>query len=246
MLEIKNLAVEVDGKEIIHNLSLQFHPGKVYALMGPNGSGKTTLAYALSGHPRYKITRGSIILDGKEITFAKPQERSTLGLFLSFQYPVEISGVSISNFLRTIVNVRREKPYTVLEFHALLKETMKKLKIDPSFGKRHVNKGFSGGEKKRAEILQLMMIQPKYALLDETDSGLDIDAIKIVAEGINEARKNKDLAVIIITHYNRFLDFIKPDEVHVISEGNVIATGKYDLAQTIEKNGFEEVIAHAH
>ena len=199
--------------------------------MGPNGSGKSSLALALMGHPKYKITQGTITLDDKDITKEKPQERSRQGLFLSFQYPSEISGVTIGNFLRTAVNLRREKPHSVVEFHALLAERMKQLKIDPSFTRRYLNEGFSGGEKKRAEILQLLMLQPTYAFLDETDSGLDVDAIKIVAQGIQEARKNKKMAIIVITHYNRFLEYLTPDEVSVLHDGKIIATGKYALAQ---------------
>src|SRR3989344_4787540 len=171
-LEIKDLHVEVDGKEIIKGVSLTFNSGKVHALMGPNGSGKTTLAYAILGHPKYKITKGKIILDGKDITNEKANIRANLGLFLSFQYPAEITGVTISNFLRIAVNNKREKKYSIVDFHSLIKERMKELEMDSSFIKRYVNEGFSGGEKKKAEILQLSLLEPKYALLDETDSGM--------------------------------------------------------------------------
>lgn len=246
MLEIKDLHVEVDGKEIIKGISLKFEPGKVYALMGPNGGGKSTLAQALMGHPRYRITKGTIFIDGKNITDEKPDVRAQLGLFLSFQYPAEIKGITMGNFLRTAVNGQRENPYLVVEFHALLKEKMEELNINSAFSRRYINSGFSGGEKKRAEILQLLMLQPKYALLDETDSGLDIDAIKIVAQGINALRQNKEMAIIIITHYNRFLQHINPDEVNVLYQGKIVASGKYELAHQIESKGFEGVIAHAH
>ena len=244
MLEIKNLQVEVEGKEIIAGISLKFEPGKVYALMGPNGGGKSSLAQAIMGHPKYKITRGKIMLDGREITSEKPETRAKSGLFLSFQYPVEISGVTMGNFLRAAVNAQREKPFSVVEFHAALKEKMELLNMNSSMSRRYLNAGFSGGEKKRAEILQLLMLQPKYVLLDETDSGLDVDAIKIVAQGINLLRQNKEMAIIIITHYNRFLEYFKPDEVHVLHQGKIVASGKYDLAQHIENRGFEEVLAH--
>ena len=243
-LEIVDLHVEVDGKEIIKGVSLTFYPGKVHALMGPNGSGKSTLAHALMGHPKYKITDGKILLDGEEITSAKPEIRAQKGLFLSFQYPSEISGVTISNFLRTAVNNLREKknlaPYSVVDFHRLLKEKMAQLKIDSSFSKRYLNQGFSGGEKKRMEMLQLSMLEPKYALLDETDSGLDADAIKIVAEGVEQIRKEKETSIIVITHYMRFLEFLKPDNVSVLFNGKIVKTGGYELAQHIEKEGFAE------
>ena len=243
-LEIVDLHVEVDGKEIIKGVSLTFYPGKVHALMGPNGSGKSTLAHALMGHPKYKITDGKILLDGGDITHAKPEARAQKGLFLSFQYPSEISGVTISNFLRTAVNNLREKknlaPYSVVDFHRLLKEKMAQLKIDSSFSKRYLNQGFSGGEKKRMEMLQLSMLEPKYALLDETDSGLDADAIKIVAEGVEQIRKEKETSIIVITHYMRFLEFLKPDNVSVLFNGKMVKTGGYELAQHIEKEGFAE------
>jgi len=241
-LEIIDLHVEVDGVEIIKGITLTFFPGKVHALMGPNGSGKSTLAHAVMGHPKYKITQGKIILDGKDITKEKANIRAKAGLFLSFQYPAEITGVTIGNFLRTAVNNLREKKYSIVEFHSLLKEKMKELQMDPSFNKRYLNEGFSGGEKKRAEILQLSMLEPKYALLDETDSGLDVDAIRIVAEGIEKVRKNKDMGIIVITHYNRILDYLNPDEVSILYKGKIIASGGFELAKKIEKEGFEEVI----
>ncbi|MSR86134.1 Fe-S cluster assembly ATPase SufC [Candidatus Woesearchaeota archaeon] len=240
-LEIKDLHIEVNGTEIIKGVSLTFQSGKVHALMGPNGSGKSTLANALMGHPKYKITKGHIILDGKDITHEKPNIRANLGLFLSFQYPAEITGVTINNFLRTAVNNKREKKYSIVEFHNLLKEKMKELNIDISFIKRYINEGFSGGEKKKMEILQLSMLEPKYALLDETDSGMDVDAIRIVAEGINKVKQNKDMGIILITHYQRILDYLQPDEVSILFKGKIVATGGQELAKRIEKEGFEGV-----
>ncbi len=245
-LEIIDLHVEVEGKEIIKGVTLTFYPGKVHALMGPNGSGKSTLAHALMGSPKYKITKGRIILDGEDITAAKPEVRAQKGIFLSFQYPSEISGVATSTFLRTAVNHLREKknlgPYSVVDFHRLLKEKMTKLNIDSSFSKRHLNEGFSGGEKKRMEILQLAMLEPRYALLDETDSGLDVDSMKTVAESVERIRKEKEMMVIVITHYTRFLEFFKPNTVSVLFNGKIVKTGNYELAQQIEKNGFREFV----
>ncbi len=242
-LQINNLHVEVEGKEIIKGVSLTFEQNEIHALMGPNGSGKSTLAQALAGNPKYNITKGTIIIDGKDSTKAKPEERAHQGLFLSFQYPPAVPGVSISTFLRTAVNARREqqslKPFTVMEFHAMLLHAMKQLKIDPSFSKRHLNDGFSGGEKKRMEILQMVLLAPRYALLDETDSGLDVDALKIVAESINQAKGS--MGIVVITHYNRFLEFIKPDRVSVLSHGIIVASGREELAKKIEEQGFEEI-----
>ncbi len=244
-LEIIDLHVEVEGTKIIKGVSFTFYSGKVHALMGPNGSGKSSLAHAIMGHPKYKVTHGKIILDGKDITTEKAEVRARAGLFLSFQYPAEIAGVTINNFLRTAVNNLREKPYSVVEFHQLLKQKMERLKMDASFSRRDLNAGFSGGEKKRAEILQLLALEPRYAFLDETDSGLDVDAIKIVAEGVNTIRREKEMSLIIITHYNRFLEFIAPDEVSVLYQGKVIAYGGVELAQKIELEGFAGIIGKA-
>jgi len=240
MLDVIDLHVEVDGKEIIKGVSLQFIPGKIHALMGPNGSGKSTLANAIMGHPKYKITQGKIILDGVDITTSKADERARKGLFLSFQYPPEIPGLTISNFMRTAVNnlCPEDQRYSVVDFHKLLKETMKRLKIDPAFVSRSLNEGFSGGEKKRMEMLQLLLLQPKYALLDETDSGLDVDAIKTVAEGIIEAHRQKEMGLIVITHYHRFLEYLKPDYVSVLVQGKIVARGGKEVAARIEKEGF--------
>lgn len=246
MLEIIDLHVEVEGKEILHGVSLKFSPNTVHALMGPNGSGKSTLANTIMGHPKYVITAGKILLDGEDATKMKTEERSKKGLFLSFQSPAEILGVTISNFLRTAINVRRKIPLSVMEFHTLLKEKMAELKIDPSFSRRYLNHGFSGGEKKRAEILQLMMLEPNYAFLDETDSGLDVDAIKIVAEGVHKIREKKEMGIIVITHYNRFLEFLQPEVVSVMSKGRIIASGGYELAKQIENEGFGGLIKDAN
>ena len=245
-LEIIDLHVEVNGKEIIKGVSLTFNAGKVHALMGPNGSGKSTLAHALMGHPKYKITKGKIVLNGEDITAAKPEVRAQKGLFLSFQYPSEISGVTISNFLRTAVNNLREKrglpTYPVVDFHKLLKEKMAQLKIDGSFSKRYLNEGFSGGEKKRMEMLQLSMLEPTYALLDETDSGMDVDSIKTVAEGIERIRQEREMSIIVITHYSKFLEYLKPDAVSVLSSGKIVKSGGYELAKQINEQGFEGLV----
>ncbi|MEK6853235.1 MAG: Fe-S cluster assembly ATPase SufC [Nanoarchaeota archaeon] len=245
-LEIIGLHVETEGKEIIKGITITFYPGKVHALMGPNGAGKSTLANAIMGHPKYKITAGKILLDNEEVTYAKPEVRAQKGLFLSFQYPAEISGVTISSFLRTAANSLREKkglaPYSVVDFHRLLKEKMAELNIDVSFCKRYLNQGFSGGEKKRMEMLQMLMLGPKYAMMDETDSGLDIDAIKTVADGIEKIRRESDASIIVITHYNRFLQHLKPDAVSVLHDGKIVKTGGYEVAQQIEKQGFDEII----
>ncbi|MBI2103341.1 Fe-S cluster assembly ATPase SufC [Candidatus Woesearchaeota archaeon] len=249
MLEIKNLHVEVDGTEILKGVSLTFETGKVQALMGPNGSGKSTLAHALVGHPKYKITQGQILLDGREITHLRPDERARAGLFLSFQYPPSVSGITISKFLRTAVNAQRtacgEKNFSVVEFHTILKEAIAKLGLNPDFIRRYLNDGFSGGERKKMEILQMILLRPRYVLLDETDSGLDVDAIKIVADGITKARLDTTMSIVVITHYNKFLEFLSPDMVTVLYNGAIVASGGYELAKRIEKEGFGG-ITHGH
>jgi len=241
-LEVKDLKVAIDGKEIVKGISLNVDRGKVVALMGPNGSGKSTLAYALMGHPRYTITAGKIILNGEDITGMEADERAKKGLFLSFQYPQEIPGVSMSNFLRTAMNSMQEKPISVLDFQKLLKEKMQVLQVDKSFALRYLNEGFSGGEKKKAEILQLAVLQPKIAILDETDSGLDVDALKTVAQGVNVVR-NKDMGVLIITHYQRILNYITPDEVHIVVNGKIVKSGSKELALEIEEKGYKDIVA---
>ncbi len=243
-LEVKDLHVEIGGKEILKGISLKVNRGEVVALMGPNGSGKSTLAYTLMGHPGYKITKGKIFLNGKDITRAKPDERARKGLFLSFQYPQEIPGVSVSNFLRTAINAKREsrgeKPLPVIDFHKLLQEKMNLLKVDKSFSLRYLNEGFSGGEKKRMEILQMAMLQPNIGILDETDSGLDVDALRTVAEGVNKL-KGPEVGILLITHYQRILNYIIPDKVHIVISGKIARSGGKELALEVENRGYEWV-----
>jgi len=234
-LEVRNLHVEVEGKEILKGITLSFEKGKVIALMGPNGSGKSTLANTLMGSPQYKITNGQILLDDKDITDTNATERAKLGIFLSFQYPHEIEGITLSTFLRAIIK-QDGKKMKVLEFRKLLKEKMQELNMDESFAQRYLNVGFSGGEKKRAEILQMSLLNPTFAILDETDSGLDVDALKIIGEGINKVKGDK--CIILITHYNRILEYIQPDEVYVFNNGQIIKSGTKELAKEIEEKGF--------
>jgi Fe-S cluster assembly ATP-binding protein len=240
LLEVENLSVEVEGIEIIKNVSFSLKKGEIVALMGPNGSGKSTLAYALMGHPKYKITSGKILFHGSDVTNMPPDERSRSGMFLSFQNPHEISGVSVSNFLRMAVNSKRteEDRLGVLEFRELLDKKMKLLKMDKSFVDRYLNEGFSGGEKKRAEILQLAMLEPKLAILDETDSGLDIDALKTVADGVIHVR-SKDMGIVVITHYQRILNYLTPDRIIILMKGKIVHEGKKDLIHKLESEGYE-------
>ncbi len=237
MIEVQDLHVSIEGKEIIKGLTMKLEPGKIHALMGPNGSGKSTLSFALMGHPSYAITSGKIMYKGKDITELPPDERAKLGIFLSFQYPSEIPGVTISNFLRTALNAKRSSPIGVPEFIKLMDEKMKLLKIDPQFKKRYVNEGFSGGEKKRAEILQMAVLDPELAILDETDSGLDIDALRAVAEGINTVM-TKEKCILIITHYKRILEYVKPDKVFIMIDGKIKLEGEGDLVDHLEEKGY--------
>src|SRR3990172_5389296 len=243
-LVIRDLRVKVGENEILKGVDLTVEQGKVHALMGPNGSGKSTLAYTLMGHPGYEVTGGEVLFKGKNILDLNPAERSHLGLFLAFQYPVAIPGVSVANFLRTAINSRRkvedpeDKGMPIPEFRKLLKEKMDLLKMDHSFAGRYLNEGFSGGEKKRAEILQMAALNPEIAILDETDSGLDIDALRIVSEGVN-ALMSRDLGVLVITHYQRLLNYIKPDYVHVMLGGRIVESGGPDLALHLEEKGYE-------
>lgn len=243
-LEIKDLQVTIDDTEILKGVSLKVKQGEVHALMGPNGSGKSTLSYALMGHPSYKVTGGEIIFQGEDILDLAPDERSRLGLFLAFQYPVAIPGVTLANFLRTAINSRRkdkdpdDKGIPIPEFRKLLKEKMDNLKMDHSFAGRYLNDGFSGGEKKRAEILQLAALEPKIAILDETDSGLDIDALRTVAEGVS-ALRGPDLGVLVITHYQRMLNYIEPDFVHIMFDGRIVESGGPELALQLEEQGYD-------
>jgi Fe-S cluster assembly ATP-binding protein len=245
VFSIKNLKISVDDKKIVKGINLNIPKGEIHALMGPNGSGKSTLAQAAMGHPRYQITGGSIKINGREISNLSPDKRAHAGLFLSFQYPSEIPGVSLLNFLRTAYNQVKRTPKSLItfaDFKVLAKEKLKLLQMDPDFLTRSINEGFSGGEKKRAEILQLAILEPEYAILDETDSGLDVDALRIVAEGINVVRKNSKTGLLLITHYQRILEYITPDVVHIMVDGKIIKTGDAKLAKQIEKNGYRGII----
>ena len=249
-LIIKNLHVSVEGQEILKGLNLEMNKGEVHAIMGPNGSGKSTLANTLMGHPAYEVTEGEILFRGKDIIELSADERSRLGIFLAFQYPSAIPGVSVANFLRTAINARYEqndpsgngqrRGISMRDFRKLLKEKMAMLQMDPSFAGRYLNEGFSGGEKKRMEILQMAMLQPQIAVLDETDSGLDIDALRIVSEGVNEL-KSPDLGVLVITHYQRILNYIRPEHVHILVDGRVVMTGGPELALELEDRGYDWV-----
>ncbi len=241
MLEIRDLHVETNGKEIIKGLDLEIKKGEIHVLMGPNGSGKSTLSYALMGHPKYKITRGDVLFEGESVKDLSPDKRSKLGIFLSFQYPMEVQGVQLSNFIRLATDNKNFQ-----EFREDLSNNMSMLKMDKSFGQRYLNDGFSGGEKKRGEILQMAMLKPKLAILDETDSGLDIDALKTVAEGINTVNKNVNSGILLITHYQRILKFVKPDYVHIISDGKIVQTGGADLVDKLEEEGYEWVSKNGH
>ena len=245
MLQIENLHASIDGKNILNGIHLKVQKGEIHAIMGPNGSGKSTLAAVLSGRPNYEVTEGTVEFFGKNILEMSPEERAREGIFLAFQYPVEIPGVTTTNFLRTALNqVRTHRNLELLDasqFLKLIKEKMKLVQIDQSLLSRSLNEGFSGGEKKRNEIFQMAVLEPKLAILDETDSGLDIDALKIVANGVNTL-KSKENATILITHYQRLLDYIIPDYVHVLYKGKIIKSGGKELALELEKNGYDWVI----
>lgn len=245
-LTIKNLHVSIDGKEILKGVNLEIKKGEIHAIMGPNGTGKSTLAYAMMGHPSYEITEGEIIFEGQNIVEMATDERSRLGLFLAFQYPVAIPGVTVANFLRTALNARRraknpeDKGISILDFRKMLKEKMDLLQMDHAFAGRYLNEGFSGGEKKRAEILQMATLKPSIAFLDETDSGLDIDALRIVSEGVN-ALADENLGVVVITHYQRLLNHIKPNYVHIMFDGRIVESGGPELALRLEELGYDWV-----
>ncbi len=247
MLKIENLHAEIDGKEILKGLSLEVNAGEVHAIMGPNGAGKSTLAYVLGGRPGYEVTQGSVTFDGEDLMDMEPHERAAAGMFLGFQYPVEIPGVSNVQFLREALNSQRkargQEPLTGGEFLKLAKEKAGLLKLDMEMLKRNVNVGFSGGEKKRNEMVQMGILDPAFAVLDETDSGLDIDALKVVGEGINAIMRKPDKAVLLITHYQRLLDYVQPDFVHILSAGRIVKTGGADLAKKLEDEGYDEVMA---
>ncbi|MDH8701311.1 Fe-S cluster assembly ATP-binding protein [Dysgonomonadaceae bacterium PH5-43] len=242
MLKIKDLHASINGKEILRGINLQVNAGEVHAIMGPNGSGKSTLSSVLVGNPAFEVTKGEVTFENKNILELLPEERSCLGLFLSFQYPVEIPGVSMVNFMRAAVNEHRkckgEKALTAGEFLKLMREKQAIVELDTNLVSRAVNEGFSGGEKKRNEIFQMAMLEPKLAILDETDSGLDIDALRIVANGVNKL-KTPNNATIVITHYQRLLDYIKPDIVHVLYKGQIIKTGGPELALELEEKGYD-------
>lgn len=247
MLEIKNLHANIGDLKILNGINLTIKSGEIHAIMGPNGSGKSTLCNVLMGHPKYEVTKGSAKFNGKEILDLEPNERAHLGLFLGFQHPLEVSGVSTGTFLRLAKNLKLKangetKQISPMEFMPILKQTMGLLKMDEKFITRSVNEGFSGGEKKRAEIVQMAILEPKIAMLDEIDSGLDIDALKIVAEGIKETFKKTGLGVLLITHYQRLLNYITPDFVHVMAKGKIIKSGDKKLAKELEKNGYEEIL----
>jgi Fe-S cluster assembly ATP-binding protein len=247
-LEIQNLHVRTEDKEILRGVNLKVEKGETHALMGPNGSGKSTLANTIMGNPNYEVTEGKILLNGEDVTEADPDERARAGVFMAFQYPATIPGVSVANFLRTAVNARREEPIKVKEFGSMLRANMDLLRIDPDFNKRYLNEGFSGGEKKRAEILQLAMLRPDFAILDETDSGLDIDALRIVSDGVN-ALRGPEMGTLIITHYTRILQYVTPDFVHIMLNGRIVREGGRELADDLEEKGYdwirEEVAAGA-
>jgi len=249
MLKIENLHAEIDGKPILKGLSLTVDAGEIHAIMGPNGAGKSTLGYVLGGRPGYEVTEGSITFDGQDLLELEPHERAAAGVFLGFQYPVEIPGVSNVQFLRESLNAQRasrdEKPLSGAEFLKLARAEAARLEMDAEMLKRPVNVGFSGGEKKRNEMVQMGIISPKFAILDETDSGLDIDALRIVGDGINRIMRQPDKSVLLITHYQRLLDYVKPDVVHVLADGRITRTGGAELAHQLEREGYAGIEAEA-
>src|SRR5271168_1904287 len=248
VLSVENLHVSIGGKEILRGVDLTIRQGEVHALMGPNGSGKSTLSYALMGHPNYEVTEGSITLDGQDLLALEPDERAKAGLFLAFQYPTSIPGVTVANFLRhAVTNIRNpdrkdgEELISMREFRKEIRQEMDELGMDPDFARRYLNEGFSGGEKKRAEVLQLAMLRPSFAILDETDSGLDIDAVRIVSEGVNQVAARNGTGVLVITHYQRILNYIKPAFVHILFGGRIVENGGPELIKLLEKEGYNWV-----
>ena len=241
-LEVKDLEVSVEDEEIVRGVSLEVKPGEIHAIMGPNGSGKSTLCKSLMGNPVYSINSGKILVDGKDITHEETDERARAGLFLGFQYPAEISGISVAEFLKEAINAKREEegkePISHSEFKKKVKEKLELLEMDEEYARRYLNDGFSGGEKKRTEILQMAVLEPKYAILDEIDSGLDIDALKIVAKGINTLAQ-EDKGLLMITHYQRILDYIEPDHVHIMIDGKIVKSGGPELAEKLENEGYD-------
>jgi len=245
-LEIKNLQVSVEteegSKQILRGVDLTIKSGETHAIMGPNGSGKSTLAYSLAGHPKYQITGGTVTLDGANVLEMRVDERAKAGLFLAMQYPVEVPGISVSNFLRTAVTAIRGEAPKVRTWVTEVKTAMADLSMDPAFSERNVNEGFSGGENKRHEILQMELLKPKFAILDETDSGLDVDALRVVSEGVNRIKSNSDVGILLITHYTRILKYIKPDFVHVFAAGRIVEEGGAELAEKLEEKGYAEYV----
>ena len=239
-LVIEDLHAAINGQEILHGINLSLNKGEVHAIMGPNGSGKSTLAYALMGHPTYEVTHGRVLFKGEDLLEMEPDERAKAGLFLAFQYPTSIPGINMGNFLRLAVKARFGEQ-RARQFRKLLTEKLQLLKMDRSFMRRYLNDGFSGGEKKRSEILQMALLEPEFAILDETDSGLDIDALRVVADGVN-TQMNPDLGVLVITHYQRLLNYIKPDFVHVLLGGNLVRSGGPELALYLEEHGYDPLI----
>ncbi len=246
-LVIRNLHARVEEKEILKGVNLTVRQGEVHALMGPNGTGKSTLAYVLMGHPGYEVTEGEVLFKGQNILDLDPNERAHLGLFLAFQYPVAVPGVTVANFLRAALNAKRKAQnpddpgISILEFRKLLTEKMALLGMDPGFAARYLNDGFSGGEKKRTEVLQMAVLEPEIAILDETDSGLDIDALRTVADGVNKLRETMNLGVLVITHYQRILRYIRPDFVHIMMDGRIVESGGPELAEHLEEHGYDWV-----
>jgi len=242
-LVIRDLHASVDGFEILRGVDLELRSGEVHAVMGPNGSGKSTLAYSIAGHPKYQITGGSVTLDGDDVLAMTVDERARAGLFLAMQYPVEVPGVSVANFLRTAKTAIDGEAPKLRTWAGELRSAMEKLQMDPAFAQRNVNEGFSGGEKKRHEIMQLELLKPKVAILDETDSGLDIDALRVVSEGVNRVRATGETGLLLITHYTRILRYIKPDFVHVFVAGKIVQEGGPELAEQLEAEGYERYVA---
>lgn len=239
MLKIKDLEVSIEGEKIVKGVNLEVKPGEIHALMGPNGSGKSTLAHALMGNPQYSIDAGEIIIDGEEVTDEEADERAKEGLFLAFQYPSEISGISVAEFLKEALNAQREEPMPGSEFRDHLRDKLDLLDIEEEYARRYLNDGFSGGEKKRTEILQMSVLEPSYAVLDEIDSGLDIDALKVVSEGINTVAEAQNIGLLMITHYQRILDYVEPDHVHVMVDGKIIESGGPEMAHRLEDEGYD-------
>jgi Fe-S cluster assembly ATP-binding protein len=244
IIEIEALRVSVEGREILRGVDLAVYPGEVHALMGPNGSGKSTLANALMGHPRYEVTQGSVRLNGEDVLALRPDERARLGMFLAFQNPIAVPGVGTGNFLRAALkSIRNGETINAIQFRKELTERMEHLKMDPSFATRALNEGFSGGEKKRAEMLQLAMLKPRVALLDEPDSGLDIDAVRIVSDAINSVHQQQpDMGIMLITHYQRILNYVRPDKVHVIASGRIVESGGEELSRRLEAEGYDPIL----